>query len=61
MIDKYEEINKELNKHTKTNDLQNRVSNQIDTMLASGPFNLVLNNTDKESYAEKRIKEDFKK
>lgn len=61
MIDKYKEINKELGKHSKTNKLQNRVSNQIDTMLASGPFNLVLNNTDTESYAEKRIKEDFKK
>lgn len=61
MIDKYKEINKELGKHAKTNELQNRVSNQIDTMLASGPFNLVLNNTDTESYAEKRIKEDFKK
>jgi hypothetical protein len=61
MIDKDKELNKELGKHKKTNELQDYISNQIDTILAYGSYNLGLNNIDTESYAEKRLKEDLKK
>lgn len=60
MINK--EIDTELGKHfKKTNEHQDEISNQIDTMLAFGPFNLGLNHIKTESSAEERIKEDLKK
>lgn len=61
MIDKYKELDMELGKHKKTNELQDDISKQIDTMLAYGPFNYGLYNVKKESSAEERIKEDLKK
>jgi hypothetical protein len=55
------EIDKDPGKHlSKTNDQQDEMSDQIDTMLAFGFVNLGLTNINTESYAEERIKEDLK-
>lgn len=61
MIDKYKEINKELGKREETNEMQDDLSKRIDTMLAYGSYKLGLNNINRESSAEERIKEDLKK
>lgn len=62
MIDKETETDMELGRHTKRrNKQQYEIDKQIDSMLAYGSVNLGLNNIERESYSEERIKEDLKK
>ncbi|MBI6871890.1 hypothetical protein [Clostridium aciditolerans] len=62
MIDKETEIDMELGRHTnRRNKQQYEIDKQIDSMLAYGSVNLGLNNIERESYSEERIKEDLKK
>lgn len=61
MIDKETELNKELGKRKKNNDMQDNISSRIDTLLSYGPYKFGLSNINSESSGEERIKEDLRK
>jgi hypothetical protein len=61
MINKYKEIDKELGKHKKTNEMQDALSDRIDAMLSYGPYSFGLNHVNSESSAEERIQKDLEK
>lgn len=60
MVGREIDVDREINRQVKeANRQQQEIAKQIDSMLAYGPTNLGLNQIDKGSEAEKRMKEDL--